>query len=58
MGDRRVAHRVLVGRPKGKRPLGKLRHRWEDIKLNLQKWDRKTWTGYIWLMIGTGSGFL
>jgi len=30
VGDRRVAHRVLLGRPDGKGPLGRPRHRWED----------------------------
>jgi hypothetical protein len=36
MGEGRVVYRVLVGRPEGKRPLGGLRHRWEDnIKLDL-----------------------
>jgi hypothetical protein len=35
MGSRRGAYRVLVGKPEGKRPLGKLRRRWEDnIKMN------------------------
>jgi hypothetical protein len=34
----RGVHRVLVGRPKCKRPLGRPRHRWEDnIKLNLRE---------------------
>ena len=38
MGDRRGAYRVLVGKPEGKRPLGKLRHRWEDkIKMHLEE---------------------
>ena len=38
MRERRGAYRVLVGRPEGKRPLGKPRSRWEDnIKVNLQK---------------------
>jgi hypothetical protein len=37
MGERRVAGRVLVGKPEGRRPLGRARHRWEDnIKMNLQ----------------------
>jgi hypothetical protein len=32
------AYRVLVGKPEVKRPLGRLRHRWEDtIKMDLQK---------------------
>jgi hypothetical protein len=30
MGEGRVVHRVLVGRPEGKRPLGRPRRRWED----------------------------
>ena len=34
----RGVHRVLVGKPEGKRPLGKLRRRWEDnIKMDLQE---------------------
>jgi hypothetical protein len=38
MGDRRGACRVLVRKPKGNRPLGRPRHRWEDnIKIGLQK---------------------
>jgi len=37
MRDRRDAHRVLVGKPKGRRPLGRRRHRSEDnIKMDLQ----------------------
>jgi len=31
-------YRVLVGKPEGKRPLGRTRHRWEDnIKMDLQE---------------------
>jgi hypothetical protein len=38
MGEERGVYRVLVGRPKGKRPLGKPRHRWEDnIKMDLRE---------------------
>ena len=38
MGDRRGVYRVLVGKPEGKRPLGRPRHRWEDnIKMDLQE---------------------
>jgi hypothetical protein len=38
MGEGRGMHRVLVGKPEGKRPLGRPRHRWEDtIKMNLQE---------------------
>jgi hypothetical protein len=36
MGEGRGTHRVLVGKPEGKRPLGIPRHRWEDnIKMDL-----------------------
>ena len=32
-----MVYRVLVGKPEGKRPLGRLRHRWKDnIKMDLQ----------------------
>ena len=38
MGEGRVVHRVLVGKPEGKRQLGRLRRRWEDnIKMDLQE---------------------
>jgi len=38
MGEDRVVHRVLVGKPEGKRPLGRLRRTWEDnIKMDLQE---------------------
>jgi len=38
MGDVRGAYRVFVGRPEGKRPLGRPRRRWENnIKVDLQE---------------------
>jgi len=38
MGEGRGVHRVLVGKPEGKRPLGRPRRRWEDyIKMALRK---------------------
>jgi len=38
MGEDRGVQRVLVGKPEGKRPLGRLRRRWEDnIKMDLQE---------------------
>jgi hypothetical protein len=37
MGDRRGVFRVLVGKPEGKRPLGRPRRRWDNIKLDLQE---------------------
>jgi hypothetical protein len=36
-GEDRGVHRVLVGKPEGKKPLGRPRRRWEDnIKMDLQ----------------------
>ena len=41
MGEGRGVHRVLVGKPEGKRPLERPRRRWEDnIKMNLQEVGR------------------
>ena len=51
MGEDRGVHRVLVGKPKGKRPLG--RPRWIFRKL---EWVGGT--GWSWLRIGTGGGHL
>ena len=44
MGEGRGVHRVLVGKPEGKRPLGRPRHRWEDnIKMDLQEVGGSCW---------------
>ena len=49
----------LVGKCDGKRPLGKLGHRWEDnIKMDHQEVGWVIWTGLIWLKTGSGGGFL
>ena len=41
MGEDRGVHRVLVGKPEGKRPLGSPRRRWENnIKMDLQEVGR------------------
>jgi hypothetical protein len=54
MGERRGVYRVLVGKPEGKRPLGRPRRRWEDnIKMDLQEVGCG---GMEW--IGTGGGHL
>jgi len=55
MGERRGVYSVLVGKPEGKRPLGRPRSRWEDnIKMYLQEvgcggMDWSSWlsTGYL-----------
>jgi hypothetical protein len=52
MGVDRGGHRVLVGKPEGKRPLGRPRRRWEDnIKMDLQEVG-----GISWGLDGVGSG--
>jgi hypothetical protein len=46
MGERRSAYRILVGKPEGKRPLGRPRCRWVDsIKIVLREigWDGMDW---------------
>jgi hypothetical protein len=56
MGERRGVYRVLVGKPEGKRPLGTLRHRWEDnIQMNLQGMGWGTWTGLLCIRTRTGG---
>ena len=52
-------YRVLVGKPEGKRPLGRPRHRWVDnIGMISRRWDVGIWTGLVWPRIGTGGGRL
>jgi hypothetical protein len=59
MRERRDAYRILVGKPEGRRPLGRLRRRWEDnIKIALRKVGWGAWTGSIWLRMGTDGGLL
>jgi hypothetical protein len=46
MREGRGAYRVLVGKPEGKRPLGRPRLRWEDnFKMDLQQMGCGVWTG-------------
>ena len=60
MGEYRGVHRVLVGKPEGKRPLGRPRCRWEDnIKMGLQEvGGGRGDCGWSWLRIGTGDRHL
>jgi len=57
MGEGRCVHRVLVGKPERKRPLGRPRRRWEDIKIDFREVGGVE-TGWIWLRIGTDGGHL
>jgi hypothetical protein len=59
MGEKRGVYKVLVGKPEGKKPLGRPRHRWEaNSNMDLQEWDVAVWTGSSWLRVGIGGGHL
>jgi hypothetical protein len=59
MGEKTNAYRILVGKPEGKRSLGRPRRRWVDnIKMDFKRWGGLVWIGLIWLRIGTGGGLL
>jgi hypothetical protein len=52
-------YRVLVGRPGGRRPLGRYRRRWEIILKGTSKnWDGREFTGSFWLKIEAGGVLL
>jgi hypothetical protein len=52
MGMKRNAYRILVGKPEGKRSLGRLRHRWVDnIKMDLREIE---WSGMDWINLAQG----
>jgi hypothetical protein len=61
MGETRNAYSISVGKPEGKRPIGRPRRRWVDnTKMDLTEigWDGMVWTGCNWLRIGTSGGLL
>jgi hypothetical protein len=60
MGEKRNAYRLLLGKPEGRRPLGRPRHRWVDnIRMDLGEvrggdvdwiglaWDRNRWRAVV-----------
>jgi hypothetical protein len=60
MREKRNAYTILVGKPGGKRPIGRPERRWVDnIKIDLKRevcW--MIWTGSIWLRIESSGGLL
>jgi hypothetical protein len=50
MGEKRIAHWVLVGKPEGNHSLGRSRHRWEDninTDLGEMTWDAVNWINLV-----------
>jgi hypothetical protein len=46
MGEKRTAYKIIVGKPEGKRPLGRPKRRWMDnIKIDLRERGRMGWYG-------------
>jgi hypothetical protein len=59
MGERRVSYWVLVGKPEGKRPLERLKRRWDDnSKMGFHEVGWGAWIGLFWLRIGIVGGHL
>jgi hypothetical protein len=59
MGDKRNAYMILVGKPEGKRTLGRPGRMWVDnIKIDLSEIEWDVWTGSIWLRIVSSGGLL
>jgi hypothetical protein len=55
-GEKRNAYRLFVGKPVGKRPLGRPRRRWVDnIRMHLVEVG---WVDVLWLRIGTDGELL
>jgi hypothetical protein len=53
MREKRGAYRILVGKPEGKRPLGRTGRRWEDnIKMDLREIG---WGGMDWIYLAHGK---
>jgi hypothetical protein len=56
MGEERTVYKFLVGKPEGKKPLGRPRRRWEDgIRMDIRETGLR---GVDWIRTGTGGGLL
>jgi hypothetical protein len=59
MGEEMKVYRVSVGKPEGKRQLGRPTRRWEDgIKMELWETELGVWNGFSWFRMGAGGGLL
>jgi len=58
MGAERGVYRVLLGKPEGRRPMGRPRRRWWILGWISRRWDVGIWTGLGWPRIETGGGRL
>jgi hypothetical protein len=59
MSEKRNTYRLLMGKPEGKRPLGRPTRRWWIILgWILERRDEVMWTGLVWLRLGTGGELL
>jgi hypothetical protein len=59
MGEGGIVYRVLVGKPEGKRQLGRPRRRRQGgSKIDLREVGWGVWCGFAWLRIGTVVGLL
>jgi hypothetical protein len=52
MGEEKKVYKVSVGKPEGKRPLGRPRHSWEE---DLREIGWGMWIGFDWFSIGAGG---
>jgi hypothetical protein len=53
MREMRRAFKSLVGEPEGKKPLGRPRRRWKDIKINIRGTELE---GVDWIHLAQGTG--
>jgi hypothetical protein len=59
MGEDSKVYKVLVAKPEGERPLGRLRRRWgNEIRMDLGVIGLGVSIGFDWLKTGTGGGLV
>jgi hypothetical protein len=59
MGEERKVYKVLVGKPEGKRPLGRPRRRcYDGIRMDLRETGLGVWIGFDCLRTGISGGLL